>query len=51
MSGYTLMPGLIDIYVHLGSLARNAGQRLGPMMFPRLVADWMRFFPDRRRAY
>lgn len=50
LSGYTLMPGLIDLHVHLGSPALRAGQRPGPMMFPRLVADWMRFFPDRRRA-
>ncbi len=50
VSGYTLMPGLIDLHVHLGSPALEADQRPGAMMFPRLVADWMRFFPGRRRA-
>lgn len=50
LSGYTLMPGLIDLHVHLGSSELEAGERPGPMMFPRLVVDWMRFFPGRRRA-
>jgi len=50
LSGYTLMPGLIDMHVHMGSQEREVGQNLGPLSMPKLVIDWMRFFLDHRRA-
>lgn len=50
LTGYTLMPGLIDMHVHMGTPAIEAGQEQGWMMMPSLIADWIRFSPGRRRA-
>jgi imidazolonepropionase-like amidohydrolase len=50
LSGQTLMPGLIDLHVHLGAPGAPAGERRGPLSMPKMIADWVRLFPDRRRA-
>ncbi len=48
LSGYTVMPGLIDLHVHLGSQNVDAP---GILTMPKLVADWVRYFPETRRAF
>ncbi len=48
LRGYTLLPGLIDLHVHLGF--PDTGGRRGLLSMPKLVADAVRFAPDQRRA-
>ena len=51
LSGYTVLPGLIDLHVHLGSPEMKVRQKPGPMMLAKLIVDWVRCFPGRRRAF
>jgi imidazolonepropionase-like amidohydrolase len=51
LSGYTLVPGLIDLHVHLGAPELDVGQELRPTETPRLIFDAMRFFPGKRRSF
>jgi imidazolonepropionase-like amidohydrolase len=51
LAGSTLMPGLVDLHVHLGSPEREAGRQVGPLQMPGLVVDAVRFVPDTRRAF
>lgn len=48
--GLTVLPGLIDLHVHLGSPDLPARAEPGLTTLPRLVADEMRFAPGHRRA-
>jgi imidazolonepropionase-like amidohydrolase len=50
VGGCVVLPGLIDLHVHLGSPALKRGQKPGLLAMPKLILDWMRYFPDRRRA-
>lgn len=51
LSGSTLMPGLIDLHVHLGSPQLERGEDVGMVQMPRIILDTMRHAPDARRAY
>lgn len=51
LTGYTLMPGLIDMHVHLGPQTYKANEEPDLLTMPKLVFDWMRFYPDTRRAF
>lgn len=51
LSGSTLMPGLIDLHVHLGAPQLERGEDVGMMHMPRIILDTMRHVPDARRAY
>lgn len=51
LKGYTLMPGLIDLHVHLGSPELEVGQQPNLLTMPKMIADWVRFIPDTRRAF
>jgi imidazolonepropionase-like amidohydrolase len=51
LSGHTLMPGLIDLHVHLGSPELDADDRMGLAKMPRLILDYAQFFPAKRRAF
>lgn len=51
LSGLTLMPGLIDLHVHLASPDLDIGEDMGPTRMPRLFLDYMQFFPAKRRAF
>lgn len=51
LTGYTLMPGLIDMHVHLGPQTYKANEKPDLLTMPKLVFDWLRFFPDTRRAF
>ncbi len=51
LTGYTLMPGLIDMHVHLGPPTYKANEEPDILAMPKLVFDWLRFFPDTRRAF
>lgn len=50
LSGYTLVPGMIDLHVHLGSPELPAGGEPGPFTLPRTVWDAMRYAPAHRRS-
>lgn len=50
LSGATVLPGLMDLHVHLGS-AREPGENIGPLQMPGVIFDSMRFNPDNRRAF
>jgi enamidase len=50
LSGYTLVPGLIDLHVHLGSPEMPAGAEPGPLTMPGALWDAMRYAPGHRRA-
>ncbi len=50
LSGYTLLPGLIDLHVHLGSPELPAGGETGPLTLPGAIWDAMRYAPGHRRA-
>lgn len=50
LKGYTLLPGLIDLHVHLGSPELEVGQEPRLLTMPKLIADWVRFVPGTRRA-
>lgn len=49
IAGLTLMPGLIDLHVHLGT-ARERGDRFGLADYPQVIANAMRYEPQARRA-
>lgn len=51
LTSYTLMPGLIDMHVHLGPQTYKANEEPGILEMPKLVFDWVRFYPDTRRAF
>ncbi|QBI19883.1 amidohydrolase [Egibacter rhizosphaerae] len=48
--GATILPGLIDLHVHVGSPELDAGEEPGLLAMPGLVADWVRYFPRHRRS-
>jgi len=50
LSGYTLVPGLIDLHVHLGSSELRDGDEPGPFTLPKAAWDAMRYAPAHRRA-
>lgn len=50
VAGHTVLPGLMDLHVHLGT-EREAGQELGPLQMPGVIWDAMRFNPDNRRGF
>lgn len=49
VSGMTVMPGLIDLHVHLGSPALEAGTQLGPADVPAAFLHTLRMAPGHRR--
>ena len=51
LRGYTVLPGLIDLHVHLGLPERERGQAVGPAQLPALLFDALRFVPGARRAF
>jgi enamidase len=51
LTGYTLMPGLIDMHVHLGPQTYEANEEPGILAMPKLVFDWLRFYPDTRHEF
>ncbi|MDD4752513.1 MAG: amidohydrolase family protein [Desulfitobacteriaceae bacterium] len=51
LKGYTLVPGLIDLHVHLGSPELEVGQQPSLLTMPKMIADWVRFIPGTRRAF
>ena len=51
LRGTTLMPGLVDLHVHLASPARERGEEVGIVQMPRLVLDVARYVPATRRAF
>ncbi len=50
LSGTTLLPGLIDLHVHLGTPELDAGLEHGWRTLPRAVIDTIRHAPGARRA-
>lgn len=49
LTGMTLMPGLIDLQVHLGiGMERGEGSP-GPLAYPALIAGYPRYLPQARR--
>ena len=50
VSGHTVLPGLIDLHVHLGSPELAAGEQMAWWRWPERVADTVRFVPRTRRA-
>jgi imidazolonepropionase-like amidohydrolase len=50
LTGRTVLPGLIDLHVHLGSTELDRGQRLGWWRLPGVVFDQLRFVPGTRRS-
>lgn len=50
LAGHTVLPGLMDLHVHLGT-EREAGQELGPLQMPGVIWDATRFNPDNRRGF
>lgn len=50
LSGHTLLPGLIDLHVHLGFPQQEPGDELGPTDMPGVVYEMMRYAPSARRA-
>jgi imidazolonepropionase-like amidohydrolase len=51
LSGYTLMPGLIDLHVHIGSPEMKQGEQISPVRMPGMVFDALCFAPGARRAF
>lgn len=49
-AGYTVLPGLIDLHVHLGSPELDARQEPGLTDLPGMFLDAARFAPGHRRA-
>ena len=47
---FPLLPGLIDLHVHLGSPELERGQRLSGWQLPGVVLDQLRFVPRTRRS-
>ncbi len=50
LAGRTLLPGLIDLHVHLGSTELKRGQQLRWWQLPGVVLDQLRFVPGTRRS-
>ena len=50
VAGATLLPGLIDLHVHLGFPELERGEEMGPGQIPGMVWDAIRHVPDARRA-
>ncbi|WP_017581883.1 amidohydrolase family protein [Nocardiopsis valliformis] len=50
LSGHTLMPGLIDLHVHLGFPQQEPGDELGATDMPGVVYEMARYVPSARRA-
>src|SRR3712207_564453 len=50
VSGRTVLPGLVDLHVHLGSPELAADEQMAWWRWPALVADSVRFVPGIRRA-
>jgi enamidase len=46
----TVMPGLIDLHVHMGSPALDAHQAPGLSNLPQMLLDTVRYAPGHRRA-
>lgn len=51
LSGYTVIPGLIDLHVHLATPDLKAGQQMGMLQMPGFFLDIMRLVPDKRRSF
>lgn len=51
LSGYILMPGMMDLHVHLGAPELEAGQEFHITQLPGLLFDVMRYVPNKRRAF
>lgn len=47
LTGMTVLPGLIDLHVHLGTELGDGPP--GPLDMPGLIADYSRYLPDARR--
>lgn len=50
LSGHTLLPGLIDLHVHLGFPQQEPGEEMGPADLPGVVYEMLRYTPSARRA-
>lgn len=50
LDGFTLMPGLVDLHVHLGSTELEKGETVGLAQLPGIYLDAIRFVPGNRRA-
>lgn len=50
VDGLTVMPGLVDLHVHLGAPAIERGQEVGGAEIPGIIFDAVRHVPDARRA-
>ncbi|KNY30344.1 amidohydrolase family protein [Pseudobacteroides cellulosolvens] len=50
MNGCTVMPGLIDMHVHLSSYEHQVNKVLNFLSMPKMLADLVRFTPDKRQA-
>lgn len=50
LRGMTLLPGLIDLHVHLGREMKSDAGPPGLLDFPGLLADYARYLPDARRS-
>lgn len=51
LNGLTVMPGLIDLHVHLASPELEVDERFGPAKMARWILEHARFFPTKRRAF
>ena len=51
LPGRTILPGLIDSHVHFGNPEMERGEDPGLLSQPKLIADWFRFQPDKRRTF
>lgn len=49
-TGHTVIPGLMDLHVHLASPALERGEQPGPLQMLGQVMEVMRFVPHKRRA-
>ncbi|QQK76953.1 amidohydrolase family protein [Salicibibacter cibarius] len=51
MNGKTVMPGLIDMHVHLGMPELEEGEEFGLLSFPKMIADFVRYTPEKRNNF
>ncbi|QDI90680.1 amidohydrolase [Salicibibacter halophilus] len=51
LNGKTVMPGLIDMHVHVGMLELEEGEAFGLLSFPKMIADFVRFTPEKRSNF